>query len=188
MEATMGTQTDSTEDLTAAINAIWDRYGADMLWAAARRKCGDTFRGELGAREAWARCERSFATLGDRAAHAPHLKLLASTELPVYTDAPPPANDTTCLTCDGTGHLDDGRPCQFCQRDDAESPALVADVEEPTAIEDPGPVFLACEAAINHHWAVQDGRVAGLNSQLDAYDAALARIDAELARVAGRRS
>jgi hypothetical protein len=181
MEATMGTQ-DSTEDLTAAINAIWDRYGAEMLWAAARRKSGDTFRGELGAREAWARCERAFAALGDPPRHAPHLKLVASTELPVYVDAPPAANDTTCLTCDGTGHLDDGRPCQFCQRD-AESPALVADVEEPTAIEAPAsPVFAACEADINRAWALHDGRI------LDAYDAAIARIDAELARVTGRRS
>jgi hypothetical protein len=132
-------------------------------------------------RQAWARWERSFATLGDVAPHAPHLKLIASTELPVYTDAPAPANDTTCLTCDGTGHLEDGRPCQFCQRD-AESPALVADVEEPTAIEAPSPAIAALEADINRAWALHDGRT------LDAYDAAIARIDAELARVAGRRS
>lgn len=38
--------------------------------------------------------------------HRPELKLLASTDLPVFTDP--------CVTCEGTGRLDNGTTCQLC--------------------------------------------------------------------------
>lgn len=178
----MGTMTD-------AIRAIWARYEAELTWAARCERRGDTFRAELSRRHAWATVERAFCHLGaqaqreHRAARKPELYLICG-EHPVFRDPPPPANDVACVTCDDTQRLADGRPCQFCCRP-AERPLIANDVEETTAIEgatlqlpalDPG--LAALEADINRRWALQDGRIG------DAFAAAQARIEAELARLA----
>lgn len=183
--------TTRTDDLTAQITAIWDRYGADVRWAVARLKCGDPHRHRTGLQGAWVRVERAFAALGEPVngpRHRPELKLIAG-EHPIFVDPPAPANDTRCLTCDGTGRLEDGRPCQFCQPGACRPVLLTEDAEEPTAIEGTtlqlpalGPDAAALEADINRGWALHDGRIG------DAFDAALARIDAELARVGAAKA
>jgi hypothetical protein len=193
MEAMM---TGSKGTLTDAIRAIWARFEVGCRWAANARHRGDTRRAELAEDFEWRRAEKAFAQLGDaeppRPPRKPELYLLCG-EHPVFVDPTPPANDIACITCDDSGRLVDGRPCQFCCRP-TERPSIANDVEEPTAIEGatlhelpvigPGldPAIAALEADINRRWALHDGRTG------DAFDAALARIDAELARVTARKA
>jgi hypothetical protein len=67
-----------------------------------------------------------------------HLKILASTELVAFvTPTLPPANDGRCVTCEGTGELDNGTRCQFCQGTGeshmaGDRPLITTDIEEPT--------------------------------------------------------
>jgi hypothetical protein len=193
------TMTETTQDLAAKIDAIWAQFDKDMKWAVAARKRGDTLRYELGSRTAWRTADAALKALAappPPPRYKPELKLICG-EHPVFVPPPPPPANDVCLTCDGTGTLPNGTACQFCQPR-AERPSIVTDAEEPTAVEGAtlvelpvvaetwptpaNPDVAALEASVNLDWALQDGRT------LDAYDAALARIDAELARVAVAKS
>jgi hypothetical protein len=68
-----------------------------------------------------------------RLARKPELYLLCG-EHPAFVPPAPPAEAVRCITCEDTGRLADGRPCQFCVRP-TDRPLLANDVEETTAVE-----------------------------------------------------
>lgn len=123
--------------MTAAERRAWARYSESMKWALAAGGRGDAHRARLGLERAWAQLGADLVAANlppPRPRYKPELKLLCGTHPVFVPPAPPPANDVRCVTCEDTGRLTDGRPCQFCARP-TERPALANDVEEPTAIE-----------------------------------------------------
>lgn len=127
--------------MTAAERRAWARYTESMEWALKAGGRGDALKARLGLERAWAQLGADLAAANlppPARRYRPELKLLASTDLPIFIPPAEPANDG-CVTCDRTGVLPNGTVCQFCQGTGVYQMGLrlllVDDVEETTAVE-----------------------------------------------------